>query len=186
MALPVRRPVVVNSRMLRLSRPPRNARPPLTRYSRRWTGATTCLMAHTPARLAPACRPRLKPAAGGQRLRKGHSVERLRANHTGAAPGAVGQKFPRHNGIECGLPDDALAAVFSHRPSVVDHLIEIVSGPNRSLSCWDHSRWPRATSVRINATVRRRCGARSRAGVAIPFLAPSGRVTGRFRCTWEA
>src|SRR5674476_475391 len=75
--------------------------------------------------LHPPCRAVAAGLGRLEQLEERHGVEGLRATHAGALPHPGREKLKRHHRIDRRLPHHTLGAVLTHRPLVVDHMVEI-------------------------------------------------------------
>ena len=67
----------------------------------------------------------VRPAVVGQLVEERLGREGFRAEHAGAAPGAVGDQLERDDRVQRGLEHDRLRPVLAHRPLVVDDVVEV-------------------------------------------------------------
>src|SRR3954471_5665412 len=87
------------------------------------------------------------PARCGHALEERRRVERLRADHTSAFPGAVREQLECEHGIDRGLPHHSLCPVLPHRLLVVGDVVQ-VDAPLRTVLVDAGDERPRARLAR--------------------------------------
>src|SRR5665647_2648973 len=105
--MPPRTPIVLIVSPSSLRRDSRNAAP---------VGSTV---------LHPPCRAVAAGLGRSEQVEERHGVEGLRATHPRPLPYPGGEKLKCHGRIDRGLPHHTLGAVLTHRPLVVDHVVEV-------------------------------------------------------------